>query len=202
MAACLGGVNTAAMIDISESLVVMCVPSGSGAGEPSLSHFFKEAEFRCLPSRTPDEIMSRIDWFASHVPKCESLYFVNVERVKDDWGRILTKRRNQKLGLTALSILTSYQRRHGQPPPLVSLRYQPGVAADYDDAVEAGNLFPLEVMSRSLYGRIGEPSLSALRETALGQLKIEVEQEDPFHDALYPEVPKYQELLSCPSEGA
>ena len=112
MVTCLGGVDTAAMIDISESLVVMCVPSGSGAGEPSLSQFFKEAEFRCLPSRTPDESMSRIDWPASHVPRCESLYFVNVERVEDDWGRILTQRRNQKLGLTALSILTSYQRRH------------------------------------------------------------------------------------------
>lgn len=202
MVTCLGGVNTAAMIDISESLVVMCVPSGSGAGEASLSQLFKEAEFRCLPSRTPDEIMSRIDWFASHVPKCESLYFVNVERVEDDWGRILTKRRNQKLGLTALSILTSYQRRHGQPPPSVSLRYQPGAKKDYDDAIEAGNLRFLDFMSRCLYGSIGAPSLSALRETALGQFKIEVEQEDLFHDALHPEVPKYQELLSFPPEGA
>lgn len=77
----------------------------------------------------------------------------------------------KNLGLR-LSLLTSWQRRHGQPPPLVSLRYQPGAKKDYDEAIEAGNPLTLESMSRSLYGPIGEPSLSALRRTARGRSRL------------------------------
>jgi hypothetical protein len=190
----LGSVKSHAMVVLSDSSVVVYVPSEFATADglpPSLpTDFLTKDELASLPAVEQRESELRTQWLGAHIPKSDYVSFSHVGATRD---HAVTQQRNLDLAGQTCKVLYPHKSYHNQRVDTAVIRLQG--ASDVDSYKEVigdqltgaeatlSNLAfestapnpTLSQISHHVYGRGGRTSLLHDLRHMTGQLSIDIE---------------------------